>query len=285
MCPDLGPDAPAKQSALQTARLRAVHQFLDQPLIFEDPLALRILGPEEEARLRADPGRWNQPLLRVLRASVVARSRLAEDEWAAARTRGVDQYVVLGAGLDTSALRHPERGRIIEADLPAMQEWKRGLLRAAQIAEPGSLRFAALDLERHSLDRILAQAGLDQHVPALVAWLGVSMYLDQGAVAATLACIGALAPGSGVVLDYAVDPALLTERERAGLDFLRTRTADRGEPWKTFFQPADLAALFRAQGFSEVQDLGPEEINERYFQNRTDGLRKGGVSRLALARV
>jgi O-methyltransferase involved in polyketide biosynthesis len=99
---DLGP----KPSAWRVAILRAVHQLADKPVVFEDPLALRILGAAEEASLRKEPSRYNTPILMGLRASVVVRSRLAEDKWSHLKSHGVHQYVILGAGLDTFAYRN-----------------------------------------------------------------------------------------------------------------------------------------------------------------------------------
>src|SRR5205814_10001230 len=106
------------------------------------PLALTILGQAEAQALRGDLDRYRAPMALGLRSSVVVRSRLAEDEWAKAIERGVHQYVVLGAGLDTSAYRHPDAaGRIFEVDLPATQAWKQARLAETGIAIPDSLSY------------------------------------------------------------------------------------------------------------------------------------------------
>jgi methyltransferase (TIGR00027 family) len=280
-------DPVPKPSAMRVATLRAAHQLLDTPLVFEDPLAFRMLGPAEKQSLRSDPSRYNTPLLKGLRTSLVVRSRLAEDEWAEAKQRGIRQYVILGAGLDTFAYRNQDQhdSRVFEVDLPATQQWKRDCLRAAGIEEPASLTFVPIDFERATLAEALGQAGFCHNEPALFSWLGVTMYLEEQAIMSTLRFIASLTPGSGVVFDYAVLPSLLTSREHRAMELLAARTAEHGEPWKTYFAPTTLAAVLHSLGFTEVSDFGPEQLNERYLSGRQDGLRKSGVSRLVCARV
>ena len=150
-----------KPSALRVAIVRAVHQLLDVSVVFEDALALRILGAAEQAALRSDPVQYNSPRFKGLRASVVVRSRVAEEEWDRSKARGVGQYVILGAGLDTFAYRNQDdgRSRIFEVDLPATQRWKRDCLRVAGIKEPARLTYVPVDFERCSLAERLEEAG------------------------------------------------------------------------------------------------------------------------------
>jgi methyltransferase (TIGR00027 family) len=269
------------------AILRAVHQLLDMPVIFEDPLALRILGTAEEDRLRRDPARYNTPALVSLRTSIVLRSRLADDEWARARQNGVRQFVILGAGLDTSAYRNPDHGdsRIYEVDVPSTQEWKRACLRAVGIKEPALLAFVPTDFETCSLPEALTKAGFNGDEPAFFSWLGVSMYLEGDAFLNTLRFIGSLAPGSGVVFDYAVSPMLLSPSERRVIEIFTSRAAGHGERWKTFFDPGSVTATILSLGFNEVQDLGPDELHDLYLAGRTDGLRKSRGSHLICAKI
>jgi methyltransferase (TIGR00027 family) len=280
------PDPVPKLSALRVAILRAAHQLLDTPLIFDDWLALQILGAGEEELLRSDPSRYNTPRLRGLRTSLVVRSRLAEDEWARSRQRGVRQYVILGAGLDTFAYRNQEDdgSRVFEVDLPATQQWKRNCLRVAAIAEPAWLTFVPIDFERSTLAAVLKQATFDDSEPAFFSWLGVTMYLEEAAIMSTLRFVASLSPGSGVVFDYGVLPALLSAGERSSIELLSTRAAEQGERWKTCFDPTTFAGELRSLGFQEVEDLGPEQLHERYLSGRTDGLRKSGAARLICAK-
>jgi methyltransferase (TIGR00027 family) len=276
-----------KPSALGVATLRAAHQLLDDPLVFEDPLALRILGAAGEESLRKDALRYNTPLLRGLRASVAVRSRMAEDAWADAKRRGSRQYVILGAGLDTCAYRSHDLGssRVFEVDFPATQQWKRDCLHAADIEEPASLTFVPIDFESSTLADALGTAGFHSEEPAFFSWLGVTMYLEEESIRRTLHFIASLAPGTGVLFDYGVVPWLLSPTECRALAALAARGSGHGEPWKTLFDPTSLAGMLTPLGFSEVEDFGPERLNDRYFSGRKDGLHKSGVSRLMQATV
>jgi len=276
-----------KPSALRVGILRAAHQLLDIPLVFEDPFALRILGPVEEESLRNDPMRYDTPRLNGLRASLVVRSRLAEEEWARSKQYGVRQFVILGAGLDTFAYRNQshDSSRIFEVDLPLTQKWKRDCLRVAGIEEPASLTFAPVDFERSTLAEGLRAARFNDDEPAFFSWLGVTMYLGEVSVIDTLRFVSSLRPKSGIVFDYGVLPALLSPVERSSMAVFAGKAAEHGEPWKAYFDPSVLVGTLRSMGFNEVEDLGAAELNERYFSGRTDGLRKSGVSRLICARV
>lgn len=276
-----------KPTALRVATQRAAHQVLDNPLVFDDPLAMKILRAAEDGPLSGDLSEYNIPLLKGLRASVVVRSKLAEDEWDRSRQCGIRQYVILGAGLDTFAYRDPCRdgSRIFEVDLPATQQWKRNCLRIAGIEEPAYLSFVPVDFEHSTLTDALAEAGFRADEPAFFSWLGVTMYLEEQAIMSTLRFIASLVPGSGVVFDYTVQPSLLLPRERKAMEVLAARAAQGGEPWKTFFDPTSLTKILHSLGFNDVEDYGPEQLNGRYFSGRTDGLRKSGVSRVVYAGV
>jgi methyltransferase (TIGR00027 family) len=276
-----------KPSALRVAILRAAHQLLDVPLVFEDALALKILGSVEEESLRNDPTRHNTQQLKGLRASLVVRSRLAEEEWARSKRGGVGQFVILGAGLDTFAYRNQDHdlSRVFEVDLPATQKWKRDCLRLAGIEEPPSLTFTPVDFERSTLAEGLTAAGFCHDKPAFFSWLGVTMYLEEESVIDTLRFVSSLRGKSGIVFDYGVLPALLSPPERSSMAFFAGRAAEHGERWKTYFDPSVLVGTLRSMGFNEVEDLGATELNERYLSARTDGLRKSGLSRLICGRV
>ena len=280
--------APApKPSALGVARSRALHQLLDTPLVFEDPLAIKILGANEEEFLLSDREKFHTPLFKGVRASAVVRSRLAEDEWIRAWQRGVCQYVILGAGLDTFAYRTPNREgfRVFEVDLPATLRWKRERLREAGLEEPSMVIYAPCDFERCTLTEALEEAGFCKDQPAFFSWLGVAMYLGEEAIRSTLRFVASLKPGSGIVFDFAVSPTQLSPRERLALEVLTARTTEDGEPWKAYFDLKALQELLHSLGFAEVELYASQRLNELYFSGRTDGLRKSGLSALISARV
>jgi methyltransferase (TIGR00027 family) len=261
------------------AMRRAAHQIFDDPKVFDDPIAMPILGPGAEERLRSEP-RFLNRLGRAVRASMAARSRYAEDRLGRAVERGAKQYVVLGAGLDTFAYRNPfgdRELRVFEVDHPATQEWKRERLAAAKIEIPSLVTFAPIDFEHQTLAEGLRQAGFDSTKPAFFSWLGVTMYLAQETVMGTFRFIASCAAGSGVVFDYIVPRETLNWTGQLVHDALSRRVARAGEPFRTFFLPEKLHEEFEGMGFHSIENLGAADINARYFANRADGLRVPGL--------
>jgi methyltransferase (TIGR00027 family) len=269
------------RTAQRVAIRRAAHQLLDQPRVLDDPLALRIIGAEAEVALRSDP-KEDHAFSRAFRAFMAARSRYAEDELAHAVGHGVMQYVVLGAGLDTFAYRNPHPGlRVFEVDHPATQAWKREQLQAAGIAIPPSLTFVPIDFERQTLAEGLGQSGFKAEASSFFSWLGVTPYLTREACMVTLRFIAKMPVGSGVVFDFAVDPALLNPGQKIALGVLSARVARYGEPFQLFFDPVKLQDELKGMGFHHTEFLQGKELNERYFKERKDGLLvRGGLGHL-----
>ena len=183
---------------MRAALHRAAHQLLDRPLVFADDVVLRLIGPELVATITPD---WaDQAAVRRLRATIALRSRYAEDRLADAVRRGVGQYLVLGAGLDSFAYRNPFPAlRIFEVDHPASQAAKRRLLADAGIALPPTLTFVPVDFERERLIDALVRGGVDTSAQVFVSWLGVTVYLTREAVLETLAAVATLPAGSAIV--------------------------------------------------------------------------------------
>jgi methyltransferase (TIGR00027 family) len=269
--------------------LRALHQILDEPRVFDDPMAMRIIGSESAAALQAAPRQFAAaPGADLLRAFIAARSRYAEDALGEAVRQGLPQYVILGAGLDTFAYRNPyaqARLRIFEVDHPATQSWKRARLDEAAISVPASLTFVPVDFEKQTMADGLRHTAVDYDEPAFFSWLGVTPYLTRETIAETLNFIAALKKGSGVVFDYVISPSLLNPWQRSAFEDLAERVAKAGEPWRTFFDPSALAAELKASGFGQVEDMGPDEINARYFAGRTDDLTVRGFGHIIKAIV
>src|SRR5579872_4195653 len=275
------------RTAQRVALRRAAHQLLDSPLVFADPMAIRIVGAADGRLLAADPSHLDQTAFdRGLRAFAAARSRLVEDRLADAVRAGVTQFVVLGAGLDTFPYRNPYSGlRVFEVDHPDTQAWKRARLEEAGIPAPASVTYVPVDFAAADWFDALRASGFFDTRPAGFSWLGVVTYLTLDAVLATLRRIASLPAGTFVVFDYGISRDLLTERQRAVLDAAAARVTAIGEPFVTFFRPRELEAALRAAGFTSVEQWGPDELNARYFAGRTDGLRAGGLAWLACAAV
>jgi methyltransferase (TIGR00027 family) len=265
------------RTALRVALRRATHQLLDSPKLLDDPLAVRIVG-DAAVEIHAQPEKHLTRMARHFRAFLVARSRYAEDLLAISAARGVTQYVVLGAGLDTSAYRGVALNglHVFEVDHPNTQSWKIASLQATGIIIPTSLRYVPVDFECQELAAELAAAGFRADRPAFVSWLGVVPYLTKEAAAHTFAYLGKLPEGSAVVFDYAVPRPSLGFVERLALDALSRRVASAGEPFRLFFTPEELEEFLKSQGFRRIEQLASTKINERYFSGRNDGLRVAG---------
>lgn len=280
---DNRPSRTAQGAALH----RAAHQLLDMPPVFADPLALRIIGPEAEAELRAT-------LIRIrtervgLRAFIAARSRFSEDTLAEAVAHGVRQYVLLGAGLDTFAYRAAKAFpglSVFEVDHPATQGWKRERLAEAGIAVPDALTYAPVNFESETLADGLTRAGFDAKMPAVFAWLGVVPYLTRDAIMATLGFIASLPRGTTVIFDYGEPPSGRDDAAAAAHRAMAERVAASGEPFRSFFMAAALKRDVAVLGFSTVEDFDAATLNERYFSKRGDDLRLRGSGHLMRARV
>ena len=275
------------RTADRVAERRAQHQLADDPRVFDDPLALRIIHPDAAANIRANPKTNDSLLAPYLRAAFAVRSRLAEDALAeAVATRGLSQYVVLGAGFDTFAYRNPFPAlAVLEVDFPATQAVKRSRLSSAGIAVPESVTYVPIDFASESLADALARAGFDRERAAFFSWLGVVPYLERDAIEATFRFVASLPAGSAIVFDYGTDPASLSWRGRFVFRKMSQRVAAIGEPWKTFFSPDDLRALLLRCGFRQVRDYDPAELNQLYFAGRKDRLRIGEMMHIAVAAV
>jgi len=280
-------EAQPSRTALRVALRRAAHQLHDaKPLVFDDPLAVRILGAAYADELQRTPDSTKQPFSAAIRAFMVTRARLAEDTLAAGiREFGVQQYLVLGAGLDTFACRNPYADvRVFEVDHPATQAWKQTMLKAAGITPPPSATFVAVDFECDSLRAKLLAAGFDFALPTVTAWLGVVPYLTTEAFRATLRVLSRLPEGSALVFDYSQPREVLSEREQLMHDSLSARVAMAGEPFQLFFTPAQLAEELDWLGMRVVEDLSSADLTARYLAGRTDGLQlRGRAGRICIA--
>lgn len=268
---------------------RAAHQLHDErPLVFEDPFAVRILPPEIRLELQRTPAASRKPFSAAMRAFMVCRARFAEDVLAdGVREQGVQQALILGAGLDTFALRNPFSNlRVFEVDHPATQSWKRELLTAAELTVPDNLHFVPVDFERQSLRQQLLHAGFDFNVPTAIAWLGVVPYLTAEAFAASARVLGRLPAGSSLVFDYSLPREALPPVEQLMLDSLSARLAQAGEPFQIFFTPESLAEELARYNLAVVEDLDSPALNARYLAGRKDGLHlRGRAGRLCHAQV
>jgi methyltransferase (TIGR00027 family) len=253
----------ASRTAMSVAAMRAFHQLYDgEPKILDDPIAARIVDDGSILRVGATRNPWTE----ALRLHVLVRSRYAEDRLAEAASRGVAQFVSLGAGYDTFAYRQPEwahRLRVYEVDHPASQAAKRERLASAGVPLPENLTFVPIDFERTSLSEGMRAGGFDTTQPAFFSWLGVMMYLDLAAIDTVFAYVASLPSPSEIAFSYA-RPGRLFAAEAP----IAAAAAAVGEPWKSRFSAKELEARLRAHGFADVDFLDARTANARYHPIR-----------------
>ncbi|MCR4400728.1 MAG: class I SAM-dependent methyltransferase [Syntrophomonadaceae bacterium] len=277
-------------TAIMTAYLRGFHAACDSPRIFDDALAWSIIPGERRALIeqgfaRAVPAGASagaaraatRALMRGMGMAVVlSRARYAEEALAQEVEQGASQYVILGAGLDTFAFRQPqlvERLEVFEVDHPATQAFKLSRLEELGWELPSRLHFVPVDFTRDDLAAELVRAGFDRHRRSFFSWLGVTMYLGRGEVTGTLRMVADMAPsGSCLVFDF-LDAASFAPAAGGGQPRqLRQALQGIGEPMRTGLDPDRLGSELAALGLRLVELLRPADIQQRYFQGRSDGL-------------
>jgi len=270
----VGPES----TAVRVALWRELHVELDAaPHVLDDQIGLRLVAPDDDWRERPD---MDPVFTGRSRASIVARARFVEDLVIEQAARGVTQYVILGAGLDTFAQRRADiasRLRVFEVDQPGPQAWKRQRLEELGFGVPDWLRLVPVDFEANAswLERIEA-SGFDASQPAVVASNGVIMYLTHEANEATLRQVAGLAPGTTFAATFMMPIELADPEERAGLEAAQRGARASGTPFVSFYTPEEMLALAGSAGFRDARHVSPAMLAERYFADRTDGLRPGG---------
>jgi methyltransferase (TIGR00027 family) len=262
-------------TAVRVALWRAMHVRVDSPPhVIEDEIGLRLAAPDEGWQRRPD---MDPRGTSGFRAAIVARARFIEDLVAERAGHGVAQYVVLGAGLDTFAQRRPEiaaRLRVFEIDQPGTQAWKRRRLIELGYGIPDWLRLVPVDFEAGAdWWEQLSDAGFDPGRPTVVACTGVTMYLTKDATAATLRRLALLAPGSTLAMTFMLPAELVDDADRPALEATKPQAQAAGTPFISFYAPQEMLSLARDAGFKDVRHVSGTVLAERYFADRTDGLR------------
>jgi len=257
-------------TAVRTALWRALHVQEDaEPHIVEDEIGLKLIAPPDGWQERPD-----MKFTKRLRASIVARARFIEDLIIEQSKQGIDQYVILGAGLDTFAQRRPHVAstiQIFEIDQPNTLGWKQQRLTELDFGIPNYLHFVPVNFETSSWWDELLKAGFDRSRPAVVACTGVTLYLTKEAIFATLKQLAALAPGSKLAITFYLPKELLDEDDKTLHEIGEKGAAAAGTPFVSFFEPHEILALAHEAGLKDVKTISTKDMEE-YFTNRTDNL-------------
>jgi methyltransferase (TIGR00027 family) len=254
---------------------RAYHLMHDRPTILEDTAAIWLLGPPLSMVLRVAPLRWlfwNRLLAKVRPVSlfVVVRSRYTEDALEQSISDGCRQYVILGAGLDSWALRQETAEvRVFELDYPATQRWKEGRIQARLGTLPPHLVLIPIDFEGENLADVLRGQGFDRESHAFVSWLGTIYYLIRDAIETTFTSLARVCtPGSRVVFDYFQPRSKMSPADLQLFEELNQGGVRRGEPMQTLLDSEDMAGMLHSAGFRILEDLSSSDIRHRYLYQR-----------------
>jgi methyltransferase (TIGR00027 family) len=283
----------ASITALVTAYCRAYHATHDSPKIFDDFLADRMFSKEEHIafdRNLADMLPLINPALAATQPDqatalacvmqthhcpiTLSRSRYTEDCLEQTVAQGIQQVVLLGAGLDTFAFRRPDlanRLQVFEVDHPATQAMKHERLAMLNMQTPAQLHFIPINFNTENLADVLKRSTYDLHKPGFFSWLGVTYYLSRQVVFETLRTIAGLAPsGSTIVFDYMDREAFIPEKAAKRIQLMQAIARQVGEPMQAGFDPLELGNELKNLGFSLAENLTPADIETRFFQGRAD---------------
>lgn len=272
-------------TAEATAAVRAWHRLNHSPLIFDDPYAFEFTSKIWRGICRNRLLTWLifERALRPLQpvaAEIICRARYTEDKLESAIQNGVTQYVLMGAGFDSFALRRPELAehiRIYEVDHPLSQRVKKERIDRQHGRMPLNVEFVPVDFEKETLPHALKDSGYDNLRPAFFSWLGVVQYLPSQSVFETLESLASLTmPGSELVFDYLLPEDELGRADKKVLERLRSFTKRRDEPLASSFSPSEMEHEVSRRGFEVIENLSPAEQESRYFSGQNNNLRPFG---------
>lgn len=259
-------------TAVRTALWRALHLQEDaEPFIIKDDIGLKLVAPDEGWQQRPD-----MKFTKRLRASIVARARFIDDLVIITQSKqGIEQYVILGAGLDSFVQRYPHIAsqlQIYEIDQPGTLEWKQQRLTELGYGIPAYLHFVPVDFEASSWWQELLKAGFNTGKPTVIACTGVSLYLTKDAIMATLHQIAKLAPGSTLAMTFYLPLPLLDEQDRPMQEIAERGAKEAGTPFVSFFTTGEIENMAREAGFKKIKTVSTKDMEQDYFANRSDDL-------------
>jgi methyltransferase (TIGR00027 family) len=278
----------ASQTLLIASIMRARHQLFDAPVILDDPVVLKLVPEAQDPGVLTELGDSRSPRPTLSRSMFALRSRFTEDRLAQAAARGVRQYVMFGAGLDTFPWRQPDFAKdmqIFAVDHPVSLIETNRIFRQRRFARPPNLIRVPLDLEQKRTGEQLAACDFDSEAPSFCSALGLMLYLEDEIVDEILRFIVSLPRSSEIVFSF-VPP----DEELNGLDLeiarrVAAKFATIGEPWKSRARPRAMVKRLMGLGFGEVFHLSPELAQVQYFSGRSDTMTAPHFEQMIAARV
>jgi methyltransferase (TIGR00027 family) len=270
-------------TARATAAIRAMHVLYDQPVVFDDPYALQFTRPafRRVCRSRFLPWllrrRFVSEMLQPISAQILSRAKYCEEKLEQAVSKGISQYVIIGAGFDSFCIRRPDFSsclRIYEIDHPTIQQIKQKRLMEILESSLSDVEFLAVDLEKQTISDALSGSSFSKDEKAFFSWLGTVPYLSEDAVFNVLRHLASFAAnGSEIVFDYLIPTHLMTQEERRILGRVMRMIERWGEPVKSFFRPDTFPDKISHLGYCILDNQSPAEQNKKYFFDRSDNLK------------
>ena len=273
-------------TAVRTALWRAMHVQIDaKPHILEDEVGLQLIAPDTDWRQRID---MHPKATQRLRAAMVGRARFIEDIISEESKKGITQYVLLGAGLDTFAQRRKDIAshlQIFEIDQPDTQAWKQGRLNELGFGIPDNLHFVSVNFETASWWEELLKSGFDLSKPAFVACTGVTLYLSKEAIAEMIFRMSQLAPDSRLAIAFYLPIELLDEEDKFLQQMADKSLREAGTPFVSFLSAPEVMVLAEKFSLKDAQIVTTKAIEQLYFSDRTDNLLPASGEMFLVARV
>ena len=286
----------SSMTSLISAFGRAYHSQYDTPKIFDDFIIKDLISQKEFAdiqenmikgirffndsiaeKFQDDPDEILKWITQVqLSPTPLARAAYCEQVLLHEIVLGVQQYVILGAGLDTFGFRHPElhdKIDIFEVDYPATQDFKKIRLENANYQIPDTLHFVPMDFTRPFTVQDLIKEGFMPNKKTFFSLLGVSYYLTKEEMANLIhEWFAKLPSGSSIVFDYA-DDTLFEEKGMSNrVQNMVQMASASGEPMKSCFTYDEMEKMLESSGLLIYEHLSPVTIQNEFFGSRTDYL-------------
>lgn len=271
------------KTAEAAAFMRAAHYIESDSRIFLDPYASKLTSTRWKFVLANKPLRFilkkifMRDLYNSVSGQILSRSRYAEDCLYQAIENGMEQYVILGAGMDSFAIRNSalkDRIKIFEVDHPASQENKKAKLEKYGLKSSVNLIYVPVDFNKDRLTEALDAAGFDRNRPAFFSWIATSFYLTKDTIFDTFRLLNEYASeGSQLVFDYNLEESVLSEEAKVQSQTTKRFVASKGEVYLSAFTDEELESNMRDIGYEIIECATPEVLQERYFQNRKDDLK------------
>jgi len=288
----------ATQTGMGVSFLKAVGMlYPEEKRLFEDPYSEKFLSPLYKffillmrsprifdslmkLREKATPGLVGWMFCRFRYIDDVLKETIARKE--------IEAIVNLGVGLDCRAYYIPgiENIKYFEVDHPSVIKIKKAKLEKILGRLPDHVVYVPIDFEKQNLDKELRKAGYNLNAKTLFIWEGVTQYISKEANNRTLLYVAQAAPGSRIVLTYILKSLIDGKEIPEGLQLMYKQMRKKNNSlWIYGLEPADISDYLSEYSLSLIEDIGSQEVEERYMKSVNLDLKVFGIERIVLAEI